>query len=203
MKNTKFFQLRITTTIAFSLNLLSFIMPMASKVEAALSVPALAHSAIAQADNIGQVSNSRLAVVINRGQLLCGVEGTIPGLSFVDAQGRYSGLDVDICRAVAAAVLGDSNLVEYRNLSSTNRFPALANGEVDLLSRNSTWTASRDATHGNGFNFAPPTLFDGQGMMVRRSSGITRLQDLQGKSVCVERDTLTEPRQSIAAEPAA
>jgi general L-amino acid transport system substrate-binding protein len=136
--------------------------------------------------------NSRLDNVISRGRLTCGVEGSIPGFSFVDSQKRYSGLDVDICRAIAAAIFADPNRVDFRNLDSTERFPALAQGEVDLLSRNSSWTASRDATGGNGFDFAPPVLFDGQGIMVRKNSGLNQLKDLQGKTVCVEMDTILE-----------
>ncbi|MGB5973175.1 MAG: transporter substrate-binding domain-containing protein, partial [Nodosilinea sp.] len=83
---------------------------------------------------------SRLDVVKDRGQLVCGVDGGIPGFSFVDESGTYSGLDVDVCRAVAAAVLGDAEAVEYRRLDSTERFTALSGGEVDMLSRNTTWT---------------------------------------------------------------
>jgi general L-amino acid transport system substrate-binding protein len=161
-------------------------------VGASVNASVLANSTIDRQGNISQATRSRLDTVMARGRLVCGVEGTIPGFSFVDSQGRYSGLDVDICRAIAAAIFGDASRVEYRNLSSTDRFPALRNGDVDLLSRNSTWTASRDATNGNGFDFAPPTFYDGQGMMVRRNSGLTQLQDLQGKSVCVEVGTTTE-----------
>jgi general L-amino acid transport system substrate-binding protein len=141
---------------------------------------------------IAQSNNSRLATVTARGRLICGVEGFIPGFSFKDTQGRYSGLDVDICRAIAAALFADPNRLDFRNLDSTERFPALAKGDVDLLSRNSSWTASRDATGGNGFDFAPPTFIDGQGIIARKDSGLKRLQDLQGKTVCVEMDTLTE-----------
>lgn len=137
-------------------------------------------------------TGSRLDAIAQRGELICGVEGSIPGFSFVDSSGQYSGLDVDICRAVAAAVLGDPAKVQYRNLDSTERFTALAGGEVDMLSRNTTWTSSRDASGGNGLEFAPTTFFDGQGMMVRRDSGITRLEDLAGKSICVETGTTTE-----------
>jgi len=137
-------------------------------------------------------TGSRLDTIISRGTLICGVEGTIPGFSFVDSSGNYSGLDVDICKAVAAAVLGDPTKVEYRNLDSSARFPALQNGEVDMLSRNSTWTVSRDAAGGNALEFAPTVFYDGQGVMVRRDSGIESFADLQGKSVCVETGTTTE-----------
>jgi general L-amino acid transport system substrate-binding protein len=139
---------------------------------------------------------NRLATIKERGKLICGVEGTIPGFSFVDQTGKYSGLDVDICRAVAAAVFGTADnidsKIEYRNLDSTARFPALQNGEVDMLSRNTTWTISRDSAGGNGLEFAPTTFFDGQGVMVSKASGIKDFAGLNGKSVCVETGTTTE-----------
>ncbi len=139
---------------------------------------------------------SRLDTIIQRGTLICGVEGTITGFSFVDSSGKYSGLDVDVCRAVAAAVFNTADdidsKIEYRNLDSTARFPALAGGEVDMLSRNTTWTSSRDATGGNGFDFAPTTFYDGQGVLVSKASGITDMKGMDGKSVCVETGTTTE-----------
>jgi general L-amino acid transport system substrate-binding protein len=144
--------------------------------------------AAAPAANTG----SRLDTIKSRGSLICGVEGTIPGFSFVDSSGNYSGLDVDICKAVAAAVLGDPTKVEYRNLDSSARFPALQNGEVDMLSRNTTWTSSRDSTGGNGLEFAPTVFYDGQGLMVKEDAGIRSFRDLNGKSVCVETGTTTE-----------
>ncbi|WP_143437399.1 amino acid ABC transporter substrate-binding protein, partial [Hydrocoleum sp. CS-953] len=137
-----------------------------------------------------QQTSSRLDIVRNRGKLICGVEGGIPGFSFVDQNSKYSGIDIDICKAVAAALFNDPNSVEYRNLDSTERFTALNGGEVDMLSRNTTWTISRDTTV--GLEFAPTTFYDGQGMMVRRDSGIKSLEELQGKSVCVEAGTTTE-----------
>jgi general L-amino acid transport system substrate-binding protein len=136
--------------------------------------------------------STRLDTVLSRGTLICGVEGSIPGFSFVDSDGNYSGLDVDVCRAVAAALFDDPDAVEYRNLDSTERFTALAAGEVDMLSRNTTWTSSRDATGGNGMEFAPTTFYDGQGMMVRVDSGIETLEDFEGRSICVETGTTTE-----------
>lgn len=135
-------------------------------------------------------SGSRLDVVKQRGQLICGVDGGIPGFSFVDESGAYSGLDVDVCKAVAAAVLGDAEAVEYRRLDSTERFTALSGGEVDMLSRNTTWTISRDTSV--GLEFAPTTFFDGQGMMVRTDSGIESLEDFAGQAICVETGTTTE-----------
>ncbi|MGK7902382.1 MAG: amino acid ABC transporter substrate-binding protein [Hormoscilla sp.] len=137
-----------------------------------------------------QQKQSRLDAVKSRGQLNCGVDGGIPGFSFVDENGQYSGLDVDVCKAVAAALFDDPEAVEYRNLDSTERFTALNGGEVDILSRNTTWTISRDTSV--GMEFAPTTFYDGQGMMVRKNSGIKTLQDFAGKSVCVEAGTTTE-----------
>ncbi|MBE9109096.1 amino acid ABC transporter substrate-binding protein [Nodosilinea sp. LEGE 07298] len=133
---------------------------------------------------------SRLDVVKDRGQLICGVDGGIPGFSFVDESGTYSGLDVDVCKAVAAAVLGDAEAVEYRRLDSTERFTALSGGEVDMLSRNTTWTVSRDTSV--GLEFAPTTFFDGQGMLVRADSGLETLEDFAGQAICVETGTTTE-----------
>jgi general L-amino acid transport system substrate-binding protein len=141
-------------------------------------------------------AGSRLDTIIQRGKLICGVEGTIPGFSFVDSSGKYSGLDVDTCRAVAAAIFNTStdidSKIEYRNLDSSARFPALQNGEVDMLARNTTWTESRDAAGGNGLEFAPTTFYDGQGLLVRKDSGIQGLKGLSGKAVCVETGTTTE-----------
>lgn len=133
---------------------------------------------------------NRLNVVKNRGTLICGVDGGIPGFSFVDETGQYSGLDVDVCKAVAAALFDDPNAVQYRNLDSTERFEAMKAGEVDMLSRNTTWTLSRDTSV--GMEFAPTTFYDGQGMMVREDSGITSLEDFQNRAVCVEAGTTTE-----------
>ena len=140
----------------------------------------------------GGVQSQKLALVKGRGKLICGVEGKLPGFSFVGPDGAYRGLDVDICRAVAAAVLGDPAKVEYRDLNSSERFAALASGEVDLLSRNTTMTLSRDAAGGNGLSFGPPTFYDGQGVMVPVASGIGSLQALAGKPICVESGTTTE-----------
>ncbi|MGK7920942.1 MAG: amino acid ABC transporter substrate-binding protein [Trichodesmium sp.] len=137
-----------------------------------------------------QQPSSRLDIVKNRGRLICGVEGGIPGFSFVDQDGNYSGIDIEICKAVASALFDDPNAVDYRNLDSTERFTALNGGEVDMLSRNTTWTLSRDTTV--GLEFAPTTFYDGQGMMVRADSGINSLEGLEGRSICVETGTTTE-----------
>ena len=106
----------------------------------------------------GDVQSQKLATIKGRGTVVCGVDGKLPGFSFVEPNGSYSGLDVDVCKAVAAALFGDPAKVEYRDLNSSERFAALASGEVDLLSRNTTLTLSRDASGGNGLSFAPTTF---------------------------------------------
>jgi general L-amino acid transport system substrate-binding protein len=149
-------------------------------------------SLVGCASDGGGIQSQKLATVKGRGSLVCGVDGKLPGFSFVGPDGRYSGLDVEVCRAVAAAVLGDPAKVDFRDLNSSERFAALASGEVDLLSRNTTLTLSRDASGGNGLSFAPTTFYDGQGVMVPVASGIKTLKDLAGKPICVESGTTTE-----------
>ncbi|MEX2536611.1 MAG: amino acid ABC transporter substrate-binding protein [Trueperaceae bacterium] len=131
-----------------------------------------------------------LQEVQERGSLSCGVNDQLPGFGSVDEQGEYGGFDVDFCRAIAAAVLGDADAVEYRPLSAQERFTAVQSGEVDVLIRNTTWTSTRDTEL--GLNFAPTTFYDGQGFMVPRDSGIETLQDLQGLRIGVQIGTTTE-----------
>jgi general L-amino acid transport system substrate-binding protein len=135
-------------------------------------------------------SAGRLQTVIDRGSLICGVNNTLPGFGNVDSAGEFAGFDVDFCRAIAAAVLDDPTAVEFRPLTSQERFTALQTGEVDVLIRNTTWTLGRDG--GLGLEFGPVTFYDGQGMMVRRDSGITTLEDMNGATVCVQTGTTTE-----------
>ncbi len=138
-----------------------------------------------------QDGESTLDIVRDRGVVNCGISGTLQGFSFLDPDtGNFTGFDVDFCRIVAAAVLGDADAVEYRNTTAQERFPVLQAGEVDLLNRNTTWTISRDTSL--GFNFAPTTFYDGQGMMVRVDSGITELEELEGATICVQAGTTTE-----------
>ncbi|MDL1900727.1 amino acid ABC transporter substrate-binding protein [Anaerolineae bacterium CFX9] len=125
-----------------------------------------------------------------RGQLICGVNANLPGFGAPNDAGDYVGFDVDICRAVAAAILGDSEAVTYRPLSAAERQPALASGEVDMISRNTTWTLSRDTTW--GATFGPTTFYDGQGVMVRVADGIRSLEDLEGATICTNAGTTTE-----------
>ncbi len=131
-----------------------------------------------------------LQEVQERGTLACGVNDRLPGFGSVNEAGEFEGFDVDFCRAVAAAVLGDADAVEFRPLSAQERFTALQTGEVDVLSRNTTWTSSRDTTV--GLNFAPTTFYDGQGFMVRDDSGIAGIQDLEGRRIGVQSGTTTE-----------
>lgn len=147
-------------------------------------------SIISQNNPANSNQQSRLEIVKSRGVLICGVNGQLPGFSFVDENGEYSGMDVDICRAVAAALFDDPTKVEFRNLSSQERFTAVQTGEVDLLSRNTTATLNRDTAV--GLEFAPVVFYDGQGMMVMKSAGINSLEDLAGKTICVKSGTTTE-----------
>ncbi len=132
----------------------------------------------------------RLAAVQERGNLICGGNDTLPGFGIVDDAGEFSGFDVDYCRVVAAAVLGDADAVEIVPLTAEARFTALQSGEIDLLIRNTTWTATRDGQEGANFLFT--TFYDGQGMMVPASTGFTGLEDLADASICVLSGTTTE-----------
>ena len=109
----------------------------------------------------------RLQTVLDRGKVICGVHGSFQGFGFVDSAGAWSGFDVDFCRAWAAALFNDANAVEFRGLSAQARFTALQTGEVDVLSRNSTWSWTRDAEL--GLTFGPVTFYDGQAIMVKKS----------------------------------
>jgi general L-amino acid transport system substrate-binding protein len=131
-----------------------------------------------------------LDAIKSRGALVCGVSTGLAGFSAADSQGRYSGLDVDICRAVAAAVLGDANKVRYVPLTAQQRFTALQSGEIDMLSRNTTWTLTRDASL--GLHFTGITFYDGQGFMVPKNLNVTSAKQLRGATVCVEAGTTTE-----------
>jgi general L-amino acid transport system substrate-binding protein len=125
--------------------------------------------------------------VKERGALRCGVNGDIPGLSYRDEAGHWSGLDVDFCRAVAAAALGDKDKVELIALGNAERLDALREGRVDLLARNTTWTLSRDLEH--GMTFVGTLYFDGQGFMVPRTSELMSTLGLGGKRICALADT--------------
>jgi general L-amino acid transport system substrate-binding protein len=125
-----------------------------------------------------------------RGTLVCGVNTGLAGFSAADSQGRWTGLDVDYCRALAAAILGDGNKVRYSPLTAQQRFTALQSGEIDVLSRNTTWTLTRDASL--GMHFVGVTFYDGQGFMVPKSLNVKSAKQLKGAQVCVQSGTTTE-----------
>ncbi|MCO5147576.1 MAG: amino acid ABC transporter substrate-binding protein [Aquamicrobium sp.] len=127
-----------------------------------------------------------------KGFLQCGVNTSLAGFSAPNDKGEWTGLDVDFCRAVAAAVFGDGNAVKFTGLSAKDRFTALQSGEVDILSRNTTWTVSRDTAL--GLNFAGVTYYDGQGFMInaKKLPGVNSALQLSGASICVQAGTTTE-----------
>jgi general L-amino acid transport system substrate-binding protein len=127
--------------------------------------------------------------VKNKGFVQCGVNTGLAGFSISDASGNWKGLDADFCRAVAAAIFNDPNKVKFTPLSAKERFTALQSGEIDLLSRNTTWTMSRDTKQGL---FAGVTYYDGQGFMVRKSLGVKSAKELGGATVCTQTGTTTE-----------
>ena len=140
-------------------------------------------------DDMAEDEGGRLAAVIDRGSVNCGVNDTLPGFGNIDANGNNAGFDIDFCRVVAAAVLGDADAVNYTPLDASQRFPTLQSGEIDLLVRNTTWTASRDGNEQANFMFT--TFFDGQGFMVRDDSTIQSIEDMANTNICVLQGTTT------------
>lgn len=128
--------------------------------------------------------------VQKQGFVKCGVDGGLPGFSEIVSGGVYKGIDVDGCRAVAAAVLGDATKVKYVSLNAKERLAALQSGEIDILVRNTTWTETRDTSL--GLNFAGVNFYDGQGFMVRKDLGVKSAKELEGASVCIQTGTTTE-----------
>ena len=141
-----------------------------------------------------------LGEVQDRGTLRCGVNEAVPGFGLVDDAGEYTGFDVEFCKVVAAAVLGDPEAVEYTALDTETRFTALQAGDIDLLSRNTTFTSSRDG--GEESRFLTTTFYDGQGMMVRADSGFSSIADMDGTTICVLSGTTTELNLATAASEA-
>jgi general L-amino acid transport system substrate-binding protein len=131
-----------------------------------------------------------LNAIKDRGQLICGANGTLAGFGLPDPQGNWTGFDVDFCRAIAAAIFNDPSKVKFVPLTAKDRFTALQSGEVDVLSRNTTWTLSRDTSL--GLDFAAVTYYDGQGFMVRKSLKVTSALELNDAAVCVQQGTTTE-----------
>src|SRR4051812_37611392 len=140
--------------------------------------------------SVAPATAQTLKKVKDRGSLICGVSQGLPGFSNPDDRGSWTGLDVDFCRALAAALFNDPAKVKYTPLSTKDRFTALQSGEIDVLSRNSTWTLSRDSSL--GLNFAAVNYYDGQGFMVRKALKINSALELNGASVCTQTGTTTE-----------
>ena len=141
-------------------------------------------------DTVELTQGGLLQAVRDRGTLVCGGNDSLPGFGIVDEAGEYSGFDIDFCRVVAAGILGDANAVEFVPLTSEARFTALQAGEIDLLIRNTTWTATRDGQEGANFLFT--IFYDGQAVMVPAESGFTELEELADANICVLSGTTTE-----------
>ncbi|RVU14855.1 amino acid ABC transporter substrate-binding protein [Methylobacterium oryzihabitans] len=135
-------------------------------------------------------AQATLTGVKQKGYLACGSNPALAGFGVPDAQGRWTGLDVDFCRALAAAIFNDPTKVRFIPLSAKDRFTALQSGEVDILSRNSTWSMSRDTTL--GLDFPAVNFYDGQGFMVKKKLGVTSAKQLDGASICTQQGTTTE-----------
>jgi general L-amino acid transport system substrate-binding protein len=160
---------------------------MANKLTLIASV--VAASAAMMSAN-ASAAESTLDKVLSQGFVSCGVSTGLPGFSNPNAKGEWEGIDVEFCQAVAAAVLGDKTKVKYVPLTAKERFTALQSGEIDVLSRNTTWTLQRDTAL--GLNFVGVNYYDGQGFMVKKDLGITSAKELDGASVCVQSGTTTE-----------
>jgi len=135
-------------------------------------------------------SAATLDEVKERGHVQCGIDGGIPGFSAPDDQGNMAGIDADYCYALAAAIFGDKSKVKFTNLTAKERFTALTSGEIDVLSRNTTDTLTRDATL--GINFTYYNYIDGQGFLVKKNLGVSSAKELSGAKVCVQAGTTTE-----------
>jgi len=152
--------------------------------------------AIAAAATLGALATvpahagKTLDTIKQRGELVCGVNPGLAGFAAPDSQGRYSGLDIDYCKGLAAAILGDPNKIRYVPLTAPQRFTALQSGEIDVLSRNTTWTLTRDASL--GMHFVGVNFYDGQGFMVPKSLNVTSAKQTKGATVCVQGGTTTE-----------
>ena len=135
-------------------------------------------------------AGATLDAVKKKGYVQCGISDGLPGFSYADAKGQYLGIDVDDCRGVAAAVFGDASKVKFSPLTAKERFTALQSGEIDVLSRNTTWTSSRDSAM--GLDFTGVTYYDGQGFLVNKKLGVSSAKQLDGATVCIQAGTTTE-----------
>lgn len=157
-------------------------MKLAKKLALTAATLTVAFASAAQAGDT-------LDAVKKKGSIQCGVSQGLPGFSNPDDQGNWTGLDVDFCRAMAAAIFGDDTKVKYTPLSAKVRFTALTSGEIDVLPRNTTWTMSRDTDHGE---FVGVNYYDGQGFMVRKELGVKNATELDGAAICTNTGTTTE-----------
>ncbi len=154
------------------------------------AVFAAALAAVGLGASAPALAGKDLDAIKSRGVLVCGVNTGLAGFSAADSQGRWAGLDVDYCRALAAAILGDANKVRFAPLTAQQRFTALQSGEIDVLSRNTTWTLTRDVSL--GMHFVGVNFYDGQGFMVPKSLNVKSAKQLRGATVCVQSGTTTE-----------
>ena len=159
-----------------------------------VSAAAAALSILALGTSVSAFAGKTLDAVKQRGTVKCGVTNGVAGFSAPDTQGNWSGLDVDSCRAIAAAVLGDPKKVDFVPLNSQQRFSALQAGEVDILARNTTWNLTRDASL--GFNFTTINYYDGQGFLVPKKIKVTSAKQLKGATICTQSGTTNEKNVS-------
>jgi general L-amino acid transport system substrate-binding protein len=155
-----------------------------------LKTAAVAAAMVMGTAGVAVAQQKSLDTIKARGSISCGVSPGLPGFSNPDDKGNWTGIDADFCRAVAAAVFGDAKKVSFKPLTAKERFTALQSGEVDLLSRTTTWTMSRDSSM--GLSFAGVTFYDGQGFMANKKLGVKSAKELKGASVCVQTGTTTE-----------
>lgn len=165
--------------------------PVTIKETVIVTVEVPGETVVSQPQGYGTIA----ARVRERGKVVCGVHTELLGFGYLDANGRNIGFDIDLCRAVAAAVLGDPEAIEFVPITAADRGPVLQTGEVDLVPRNMTWTSKRDAEWGN---FTVTMFYDGQGFLVGADSGIATLQDMNGATVCVTTGTTTEKNLATA-----
>jgi general L-amino acid transport system substrate-binding protein len=166
---------------------ISRLLRVAGVMLAAISMMALALVPASAQDEMGPVTQG----IMDRGEMICGVNQSLQGFGFVNDAGEFSGFDIDICRAVAAAVLGDANALTFRPLVASERQAAMQSGEIDMMSRNTTWTLSRDTEW--GAIFGPTTFYDGQGVMTRSEfEDVSSIPQLDGSAMCVQAGTTTE-----------
>jgi general L-amino acid transport system substrate-binding protein len=169
-------------------------MKRVAKVLAMLAGLTLVLTACPSGDTDGddgkKAAASVLQTVKDRGTVICGVNNSVPGFGFVDESGAFKGFDIDFCKALAAAVFGDATKVQFKALTAEQRFTSLQSNEIDVLIRNTTYTATRDGKE--RAQFATTTFYDGQGMMVKADSDLNKLEDLDGETICVLSGTTTE-----------